>query len=131
MRLPTVRRRRGTSSVTARHGTRSTRVVAAAVGLSLVGVELVLVRDRTFVEVVDDVDFVIAAEEAFVGAEGGGVVAEPLPDSLTESYGLLDPFVSDQVDEHLTCLLADAVDTARALDDANDGPRQIVVDYDM
>ena len=105
--------------------------LADGVGLALVLVKLVLGRERALVEVVEEVDFLVVAEEPLVGAEGGGVVAEPLPDALAQADRLLDLLVRDQVDEDLVGLLADAVDTAGALDDPDDRPRQVVVDDDV
>src|SRR3712207_7465964 len=46
--------------------------------------------------------FVLVAKEPLVRAEGCGVVAEPLPDSLPQADGLLDFFVSDQRSEEHT-----------------------------
>ena len=44
---------------------------------------------------------------------------------------LFDLLVGDQVDVDRVGLLPDAIDAAGALDDPDDGPRQVVVDDDV
>jgi len=91
----------------------------------------VVVGDAALVEVVEDFDFAVAAEELLVGAEGFGRGAEAVLDALAQADLLLDLLVGDQVKVDGVGLLADTVDAAGALDDPDDGPGQVVADDDV
>jgi hypothetical protein len=91
----------------------------------------VVVGDAALVEVVEDLDLAVAAEELLVGAERFGGGSESVLDALPQPDLLLDLLVRDQVEVDGVGLLSDAVDAAGALDDPDDGPGQVVVDDDV
>ena len=124
------------------HGLLQRRVRADGVLPYLVGVGRqvyvalrVAVQDAcTLVVQVDDslvVVFVLVLKERLVSADHLGVFPEALPYSPAQVDDALDALGGKEgVAEYLLCLLSDAVHAARALDEADDGPRQVVVhDY--
>jgi hypothetical protein len=71
----------------------------------------------------------IVLEEGFVGAHHLGVLSEPLADAGAKADDLLDAVGWEKcVAEDLVGMLADAVDTARALEQADDRPGEVVID---
>ena len=87
--------------------------------------------DLALVEVVENRDFGVTTEELFVSTKCLSRGTQPCTDALSKVDLCFNVLVADQVDEHLVRLLPDAVDTASALDEADDRPRQIVVDDDV
>ena len=92
---------------------------------------VIVVGEPPVVEVVEDLDLVVCAEELLVGAERLRRRAEPGADALAQADLLLDLVVRDQVDVHGVGLLPDAVHAAGALDEPDDRPGQVVVDDDV
>jgi hypothetical protein len=96
----------------------------------------VVVEDAVLlgVQVADQTVVVIAVvvEEGFVGADDFGVLDQALPDASAQPDETLHAIGRHEgIAEDGVGLLADAVHAARALDQADDGPGQVVVDDDV
>ena len=71
----------------------------------------------------------VVLEEGLIGANDLGVLLQALADTRTQAKNPLDALGwQEGVDEDLLGLLADAIHPASPLDEANDRPRQVIVD---
>ena len=67
-------------------------------------------------------------EEGFVGADDFGVLVQPLANARTQADQAFDTFGGQKrITENLLGLLPNAIHAARALNEPDDGPRQVVV----
>ena len=83
------------------------------------------------VEIEEFLPLALVLEEGFIGADDLSVLVQALADARAQANDALDAIGGqERVAEDLLGLLADAIHAARALDQADDGPRQIVVDDD-
>ena len=82
-------------------------------------------------KVADEVVVFFVLEKGFVGADDLGVFLQALADARAQADEALDAIGGQKrVAENFLRLLADAIHAARALDEADDGPRQIEVHDD-
>ena len=93
---------------------------------------VLLVEDaRLLVEDVLQV-LLVALEEHLVGADRLGVGVDAVVQAVAEADHLVDALLGkERVAVHLGRLLPDAVHAARALDEADDGPGEVVVHHDV
>ena len=92
-----------------------------------------IVEDAGFFgeEVADEGVVLLVLEKGFVGADDLGVFVQALADARAQADEALDAIGGQEgVAEDLLGLLPDAVHAARALDEADDGPRQVEVHDD-